>query len=255
VSRENSVSSTAEKPEQLSVIVPCLNEEGAIRAAVQEVVDARPKFPVSIEIVIVDDGSTDNTRQVAEQLCEEFEDCRLMVNGRNLGVGRSVMLAYETIPDDNWVTCFPGDRELVFESLLNYMDVRHDYDLILGYFQNPVIRPTIRRVASSAFTLTARFLYGYRYQYLNGLKMYRRWVFKNIDVISNGHAINAELIAKAMLRHPGLRIGEAPFVGRGRPSGSSKAFRPSSIVRAMRETMAGYRSVTDYRREVVKNRD
>ena len=249
------MSSKRDQAEQLSVIIPCLNEEGTIRAAVQEVVDARLEFPIGIEIVIVDDGSTDNTRQVAEQLCEEFEDCRLMVNEGNLGVGRSVMLAYETIPDDNWVTCFPGDREIVFESLLNYMDIRHDYDLILGYFQNPVIRPTIRRVASSAFTATARFLYGYTYRYLNGMKMYRRWVSKDLDVLSGGHAINAELIAKAMLRHPGLRIGEAPFVGRGRPSGSSKAFQPGSIVRAVRETLAGYRSVTEYRREIVKNRD
>ena len=83
--------------------------------------------------------------------------------------------------------------------------------------------------------------------------MYRVEAFKGIEVVSGGHAFVAELLAKAQLRRPDLRIGEVPFFARGRASGSSKAMRPSSIFRAVREVWLGARSVARYRDEVQRD--
>jgi glycosyltransferase involved in cell wall biosynthesis len=210
---------------------------------------------MAVEVLMVDDGSTDKTAALMDRLCEQDSRCRVRRNPRNLGLGRSVMSAYEEIRDRSWVTVIPGDGEIDFRSIQNFVAIRDQYDLILGYFQNPVIRPMRRRIASASFRKFTGSLYGFDFKYLNGIKMYRIEVFRGLDVHSSGYAYTAELIAKAMLRNPSLRIGEAPFVARGRAYGRSNAFRPGAIAKAVFEVVRGQRSVARYRERVIRASD
>lgn len=237
--------------ELLTVIVPCLNEEQGLVRTVESVMEVAPELPIALQVLMVDDGSRDSTPQVMERLCVQHDLCRMRRNPRNMGLGRSVMSAYEDVPDGSWVTVLPGDDELDFKSIHGFLNIRDQFDLILGYLQNPVIRPLRRRVASAAFSHVVRFLYGLDYRYLNGLKMYRIEVFRGIEVQSSGYAYTAELIAKAILRNPSLRIGEAPFVARGRAHGRSNAFRPGAISNAVYEVVRGQRLVAAYRDHVI----
>jgi glycosyltransferase involved in cell wall biosynthesis len=237
--------------ELLTVIVPCLNEEEAVDETVEGIVATRERLPVPVEVLLIDDGSTDGTADRMEALARAHPGVRVRRNPGNLGMGRSVLLAYEELHPESWVTVVPGDNEFIFESIEAFLEVRNRYDVILGYLQNPVIRPLRRRLASSLFTGLANFLYGFDYRYLNGMKMYRAWAFKGIPVTSSGHAYVAEMLAKAILRAPRLRVGEAPFAARGRASGTSKAVRPGSVLRAVSDAWAGKLSVNDYRRRVI----
>ena len=237
--------------ELLTVAVPCLNEEGNIANTVTDILAVVPKLPMSVEIVLIDDGSTDTTRERMLELSEEHAAIRVKVNDGNLGPGRSVLNLYDEIDERSWFTAIPGDNEIVFASLLNYVPMRKDHDIILGYLQNPVIRTATRRLASAAFTALARATYGFEYRYLNGPKLYRVEVFKGIDVVGGSHAFNAELLAKAILRRPGLRIGEAPFMARGRKMGETKAFRPRNIGRSVRDFFRGQRDVVRYRSDAI----
>jgi glycosyltransferase involved in cell wall biosynthesis len=241
--------------ELLTVIIPSLNEENTIAEAAEAVLEVVPRLPVEVEILLVDDGSTDGTRAAMEAVCARNPRCRLRVNPRNLGVGRSVVASYPDLPPESWVTVFPGDNEFIFESIENHLAVRDRYDLILGYVQNPVVRTIPRRIASQSFIEVTRFLYGFPYRYLNGMKLYKVRVFQGLEVISGGHSFNAELIAKAVLRDPHLRIGEVPFVQRGRTMGTSKAVRPRALARAVKDVVRGFRSVSDYREAVVRGPD
>lgn len=239
--------------ESLCVIIPCLNEESTIRIAVEEVLRHAPKLPMPVRVLLIDDGSTDQTRQRMEELCHELPSCDMIVNPHNLGIGRSVIGAYARIPDGAWVMVLPGDNELMFTaSIDNFMRVRDRYDVILGYLQNPVVRPFGRRLASFAFSKLTATLYGFRWTYINGLKMYRIEAFRGIEVVSGGHAFVAELLAKAQLRRPDLRIGEVPFVARGRARGRSQAIRPRAVARAVREVVQGARAVSGYRDLVIR---
>ncbi len=242
----------ANTDELLTVIVPCLNEETSVSAVVDDILSVRPEIPMKVEILLIDDGSMDNTRQKMEILCKQHPECRMVANPRTLGVGRVILDAYETLDPDSWATATPGDGEVVFESIKNFIPLRHNYDLTLGYIQNPVIRSFGRRLASQVFMRVARSLYGFPYRYLNGPKLYRVSCFKNIEVVSTGHAFNAELLAKAMLRNPALRIGEVPYIDRGRAHGTSGAIRIGSFLQAIREVFVGYRSVCRYRDEVIR---
>jgi glycosyltransferase involved in cell wall biosynthesis len=238
--------------ETLTVIVPCLNEGRSVVRTVEGVIAFAPELAVAVEVLMIDDGSTDDTAEVMERLCEQHSCCRMRRNPRNTGLGRSVMSAYDELSEGSWVTVIPGDNEIDFASIKNFVDVRDHYDLILGYLQNPVIRPMRRRFASAAFGHVVRSLYGLDYRYLNGLKMYRIEVFRGIDVKASGYAYTAELVAKAILRNSSLRIGEAPFVARGRSHNTSNAFRPTAIANAAYEVVRGQRSVASYRNQVIR---
>lgn len=233
--------------ELLTVIVPCLNEEGNVRGTADSILQTAPELDVDVEILFIDDGSTDQTLEVMEELCSEHPECRIMVNDANMGLGSSVMKSYERIDEDSWATVIPGDNEFIFASIKNFLEIRHDYDVILGYLQNPVVRPFIRRLASDTFTEIANLLYGFDFRYFNGMKMYRVSCFQGIETVSEGHAFNPELLAKAMLRNPNLRIGEAPFMIKGRGEGESKAFTPEAIGQALLDMYRGYHAVTEYR--------
>jgi glycosyltransferase involved in cell wall biosynthesis len=237
--------------ERLTVIVPCLDEEGAIESTANEILGLAPELPVDIHLYLIDDGSTDRTHEIMLRIARDRDDVTVYRNPTNLGLGRSVMAAWERLPGDSWATVIPGDGEIFFDSIWNFLEVRDQYDVILGYVQNPVVRTFSRRAASTAFMRVVNALYGFRHQYLNGMKMYRVRALSGLDVKSGGHAFNAELLSKAVLRDPKLRIGEVPFVWRGRSSGHSKAFKPRSILLAMREVWRGRVEVDRYREQVL----
>jgi glycosyltransferase involved in cell wall biosynthesis len=212
--------------ESLCVIIPCLNEQPVVRRTVEEVLDHADALPMSLEVVVIDDGSTDGTRAVIE--------------------------AYDTIEDGTWVTVFPGDSEFVFaESIDNLLAARRGHDVVLGYLYNSVVRKLGRRVASTTFLKLTKTLYGFRWRALNGMKLYRVEAFKGIHTVSGGHAYVAELLAKAQLRAPELRITEAPFLSRGRSVGNSHAIKPRSVLRAVHETYKGAKDVGKYREKMV----
>lgn len=238
--------------EQLCVLVPCLDEERRVGPTVEAILDLAAELPLPVRVILIDDGSRDGTRAQMESLCHADERCRMRTNERNLGLGRSVLAAYEDVPAGSWVSVIPGDNEFDVSSLARFLAVRRDHDLILGYFQNPVIRPFGRRMASDLFTKVVNLLYGFEFRYLNGLKLYRVECFRDIEMVSGGHAFNAELVAKALLRRPDLRVGEVPFIARGRAGGTSKALRPLSVLGAVRDVWAGLRSVAAYRARIIR---
>lgn len=240
------------KPERLVVMVPCLNEGRNIEATVADVMEEAPLIPMELEVRLVDDGSTDDTAEKMERICSRDSRFRVIRHERNRGIGYTWLEGINSVDPDDWVTGIPGDNEMVFKAIHAMLAMRDDHDLVLGYFQNPIVRTLTRRVASELFVGVTNFAYGWNFRYLNGMALVRASVFQGIEVTSGGHAYSPELIAKAMLRNPFLRIGEAPFAARGRRTGGSKAFTPGGVTEALLDFARGYASVSRYRDEVVR---
>ena len=135
--------------ESLTVIVPCMNEERGVVSTVEAIHAAAPTLPVAVNVLMIDDGSRDRTRQRMEELCARLPRTEMIVNPRNLGLGRSVMNAWKQIPSGTWVTVFPGDDEMRFDVIRGHLAVRDRFDVVLGFPANPVVRTLPRRLASA----------------------------------------------------------------------------------------------------------
>lgn len=236
----------------LTVIVPAFNEEASIVTTIEMLQDVIPDLCIRAEILMIDDGSKDRTRTLIEDLCQRYPNCRMTVNPRNIGLGTSVVNAINELPEPSWATIMPADNEFFFSSIQNHLSVRNECDVILGYCQNLMVRSLSRRIASALYAHVVNLVYGYSYRYHNGMKLFRISALKGIQVQARGYAYFAELLAKALLRKPTLRVGEVPFIARGRAKGVSKAFRPTAVLRAILEVYRGHRSVNVYRLEVIK---
>lgn len=238
--------------ERLVVLVPCLNEGRNIEATAADIMEEASLIPMELEVRLVDDGSRDDTAEKMERIHRQDSRFRVIRHDRSRGVGYTWLEGINSVDPNDWVTGIPGDNEMVFKAIHVMLAMRKDHDLVLGYFQNPIVRTLTRRVASEIFVGVTNFAYGWNFRYLNGMALVRASVFQGINVTSGGHAYNPELIAKAMLRNPFLRIGEAPFAARGRATGGSKAFTLGGVSEALLDFARGYASVSRYRDEVVR---
>ena len=84
---------------KLSVIIPCYNEESTLRACVERVLEIGDD-ELSLEIIIVDDASRDNSVEVAEALIREYSQCQLIRHDKNQGKGAALRNGFQHATGD-----------------------------------------------------------------------------------------------------------------------------------------------------------
>ena len=98
------------KPETLSVIIPCFNEENTIGEIVKQVGNA-DRCGLGIEIIIIDDGSSDKSAQKIDEISQNFQNIKVLKNKENKGKGASLRLG---------IAHSKGDIVLVQDADLEY---------------------------------------------------------------------------------------------------------------------------------------
>ena len=94
----------------LSVVMPCLNEQDNVAAALQRTLAAFERYGIEGEIVVINDGSTDGTAGVVRALAGQHPNVRLIEHARPMGIGASFWDGVHSARND-FVTMFPGDDE------------------------------------------------------------------------------------------------------------------------------------------------
>src|SRR5690348_5646290 len=120
---------------RISIFIPAYNEEGNIAATVHELQAALSDESLECEIIIVNDGSSDRTREIADGLCREDSRVRVVHNATNLGFAGTFRVGarsarYEYV---GWV---PGDNGFPAESLKQWLRPMGHADLIQTYLLN-----------------------------------------------------------------------------------------------------------------------
>jgi dolichol-phosphate mannosyltransferase len=209
----------------LSVIVTAMNEEGNLRPTVESVLSVLTSQPWDYEVLIIDDGSSDRTAQVAEELAAS--DPRIVVHRhpRNLGLDRAYMKGIELATKENigWVA---GNNMIPAEALEAIYGSVGAADMILSY---PEVDPRRkrRRWVSRTFTLTLNVLFNVRLRYYTGPCVYRAVVAKTLRPITQGSMIVPELLLR--LIKAGETYIELPLQPKPRSSGQTKTFRPRNV--------------------------
>jgi glycosyltransferase involved in cell wall biosynthesis len=210
----------------LTVIIPALNEEGNLAAAVAAVLDAIDDRFTDYELLIFDDGSTDRTGSIADGLAAANPHIRVTHNPRNMGFGYNYSRGVE-LARMEYVTMFPGDNEIPGEAIRAILDAVGSADIVVPYISTPGVRSWSRRVISACFVALINVLFGLRLRYFNGPCVHRRLLLLSVPMRTHGFAYMAAILVR--LIRSGSSYVEVPMPLQARQHGRSKAFRLKNI--------------------------
>jgi len=210
----------------LSVVMPCLNEEENIEAAVQSTLAAFDCYGIEGELIVVNDGSTDRTREIVYQLMARDKRVVLLEHDKPRGIGSSFWEGVKQSRDE-YVTMFPGDNENNPEETLAYFGLTEDVDIIIPFVHNIEIRSRGRRIISSCYRFIINISFGTSLNYMNGTVIYNTAVLKEIRHHSTGFFYQTETLIR--LIRAGYLYAEVPHFLQYRGFGQTKALSPRSL--------------------------
>lgn len=209
----------------ISVIIPSYNEQETLESIVQEVISILEKAEQLYEVVVVDDGSTDATGDIADLLAKRNKHVTAVHHQENRGLGGVYRTAFSTVKYD-WVTYIPGDGEIPACTIQTFMSVMDDMDMVLGFLPAgkylPDGSPDLRsRTLSGIERMLYRILFG-GFPKFQGNLMWRRTLLEEFNLRSTGRGwmVMIELIIRAS--RAGCKMTSVPIEMRPRVAGRSK---------------------------------
>jgi glycosyltransferase involved in cell wall biosynthesis len=206
------------------------DEEAYVRRAVAAAREGASAVSEDYEIVIVDDASTDRTREVAESLAREDPRIRVLHLERRRGLGGTLRAGYAATTRE---LVLYSDADLPFDfqelaraaRLLEYQEA----DVLAAYRFDRTSEGLLRTLYTLAYSALVRALFGLRFRDVNfSFKLFRRPLLERIELRSEGSFIDAEFLVRA--RNAGARIIQMGVDYFPRSRGRSTLASPGVIV-------------------------
>lgn len=214
-----------------SIVVPAFNEEKHLEETLQSLRGILDDRFSSYEVIIVNDGSSDATAQVAERLTRTYPFIRVLHHPHNLGLGSALRSGYRAASKE-YVMWFTADNGMVAESVSEMFRLIGKADIVVPYMTNPECRPWQRRLISKTYTFLINFLFGLSVRYFNGGAIYRTEDVKDLSSSTEGFAFMAETLVRLIKQ--GRSYIEFSQLQRDRLHGRTKAFRLKNVVNVLK---------------------
>ena len=221
----------------LSVLIPAFNEEKHLEQTVDAVRQAVGSAVSNLEILIVDDGSSDATAEIARRLEKNDPRIRLLVNPVNVGLGASYKRGlYEAVKTH--FVYIPGDNSWPAASLAQIIGSLGRTDVVTSYATNPEVRVGYRRVVSTLYTRVVNGLFGFNMRYYNGLTIYPLPFVQRHPPTTTGFGFQAELLLHGLAT--GLSVTEVGVPIEEDAGRRSRAITLRNIVSVLRTLVATF---------------
>jgi glycosyltransferase involved in cell wall biosynthesis len=227
---------TGARVPRLSYFFPAHNEEANLEGLVREALEALPAIAETFEIIAVDDGSRDRTKEIADRLAAEHPDVvRVVHHPVNRGYGGALRSGFEASRYE--LLCFTdGDRQFHvadLERLTARLAEADAPDVVVGY-RIKRADPFIRIAYARTYKLANRLLFGLRVKDVDcACKLFRREALDGVRVESGGAFFSAELLIKIVQK--GRSVAEVGIPHYPRTAGSPTGAKPSVIWRAVKD--------------------
>lgn len=204
----------------LSIVIPLLNEEASLEELFLRIDTVCRANSLSYEIWFVDDGSTDLSWSIIENMKVQHPQIHAIKFSKNYGKSQALHAAFERTNGDVIITMDADLQDFPEEIPEMYKMVVHEnYDIVSGWKKKRFDNVMTKNVPSKLFNAAARKVSGVELHDFNcGLKAYKKQVVKTIDVYGDMHRYIPVLAANAGFR----RITEKEVQHQARPYGTSK---------------------------------
>lgn len=205
----------------LSICAPAYDEAECIESVVREWLAVVDRDGLDAEIVVADDGSTDETGAILERLGVEDPRVRCVCTRKNAGYGHALRRAIGAARGDFIVT-IDSDGQFDPSDIPRLVAHLHDggFDLVTGFRRAKHDTP-LRIAADRGLRVFVRALFGLRLRDPNcALKLFSRAWVEGAELTATGYPTPTEIVVRA--HHDGLRIGEVGVGHRARAGGATK---------------------------------
>jgi hypothetical protein len=229
----------------LTVVLPCFDEEDNVAEAIRQAAAAAQAASVEYEIIVVDDGSRDETARIAAAIADSDRRVRLIMHSGNRGYGAAVCSGVRAARMP-WILLTDADLQFDLGDLSDFVAYTQTADLIVGW---RVLRqdPLRRRVNGAAWSWLVRRLFRIGVRDVDcAFKLVRADLAQSLPLRSTGAMISTELIVQALAS--GARLEEIGVRHRPRIAGDQSGARPLVVLRAFRELASLRRSLQAARR-------
>lgn len=220
--------------DSLSVVVTAYNEEECLEIFISELLEFLNAQSQQFEIIIVDDGSTDDTPNIIDKLQHQFKTIKALRLEKNTGMGAALKAGFNYARLD-WITFFPADGQIKPTELMAMAIavLNQDLDCVSSvYFKRNYNLK--RKIISAVIHNLTKFILG-RDPQTQGIYMLKRSVYEALDLYSNTFLFNLELpvkVQKAGYKFTSVKIRLSPRI-----AGVSKAMQKPRVMSTLFEML------------------
>jgi glycosyltransferase involved in cell wall biosynthesis len=240
-----------EKPE-ITIFFPVYNDENTIANMTEKCINVLKEIASNFEVIIINDGSPDNSGAVADEMANKYEYVRVIHHPQNKGYGAAIKSGLENAQYE-WVCFTDGDDEYDIEDLRKMIRLKDYYDLIIT-FRYVKLYSTLRVFISGMYNKIFRVIFRTNYRDIStGLRLMRKSVYNDLTIISDSPFIGAEITLRTMLK--GYRVGEMGIQTFPREFGKGASVSPKNIWRTIKDMRKVYQNIFSSTYELPKNRE
>jgi hypothetical protein len=219
---------------KLTLILPARNEEGNLERVVARSIEVLNERVPDWELVIVVNGSTDRTPEIADALAKREPRLRVVHRPDESGYGLAWRTGFAHARGE-YLMCMDSDGQFDLGDITLLLPYVNHYDIVAGYRIDRQ-DPPHRKLNAAIFHLAARALFRVHLRDLDcGFKIFRAALIHSLPLRSPGALINLEIQSLARLRHASVvEVGVHHYP---RQAGEPTGAKPSVVLQAMGEML------------------
>jgi dolichol-phosphate mannosyltransferase len=215
----------------ISIVMPALDEENNLKDAVTSTLKAFDDMKINGEIIVINDGSTDETENIAKEFLSKEHRVKLINHAKPMGIGASFWDGVAEAKGEI-VTMFPGDNENDPYEGLRYYQLLEHVDIVIPFTFNKKVRSLFRNTLSFIYRFIINTTFVVNLNYTNGTVLYRKSLLDELPTHNKSFFFQTDILIKIIKQ--GYLFAEVPYRLYKRDFGNSKAVTFPSLMNVIK---------------------
>lgn len=215
----------------ISVFFPAFNDAESLRVLIPRATETLQQLTEKFEVIVVDDGSTDDTSAVLDSLCQQFPCLRVVRHAKNMGYGAALQSGFSNSTRE-LIFYTDGDGQHDVRELRNLLaELTPEVDMVMGF---KIRRADLvhRSFVGKLYHRIVKIFFGLKVRDVDcDFRLVRRKVVEALHLTSRSGAICVDLMCQIERR--GYRVVEVPVNHHPRLHGCSQFFRVGPVARTV----------------------